>query len=146
MSFRSLLFPLAMLLVSLPLQAEQYQDFGDYRVHYNAFNSDMLAPEVAKGYGLSRSSYEAVVNITVQKKGKLGMYEPIKANVKGKSSDITGKINTLKVKEINEGPVVYYLAELPITNGQKLNFDIQIVPQGEKKAYPLSFSQQFFVK
>lgn len=146
MFYRNLLFPLLLLMVGMPLQAEQYKDFDDYRVHYNAFNSDMLSPEVAKGYGLSRSSYEAVVNITVQKKGKLGVYEPFKAKVTGKSGDITGKVSKLKIKEINEGPVVYYLAELPITNGQKLKFDIQIVPQGEKKVFPLSFSQQFFVK
>jgi hypothetical protein len=146
MSYRNLILPFLMLLVSLPLQAEQYKDFDDYRVHYNAFNSDMLTPDVAKAYGLSRSSYEAVLNITVQKKGKLGVYEPFKAKVKGKSGDITGKVSTLKMKEINEGPVVYYLAELPITNGQKLKFDVQIVPQGAKKSYHLSFSQQFFVK
>ncbi len=146
MSFRSLLFPLTLLLASLPLQAEQYQDFGDYRVHYNAFNSDMLAPEVAKTHGLSRSSYEAIVNITVQKKGGLGGYEPVKARVEGTAGDITGKISKLKMKEVTEGAVVYYLAELPITDGQKLNFDISVSPAGIKKSYPLSFSQQFFVK
>lgn len=146
MSYRSLLFPLTLLLASLPLQAEQYQDFGNYRVHYNAFNSDMLAPEVAKSHGLSRSSYEAIVNITVQKKGDLGGYEPVRARVEGTAGDITGKVGKLKMKEVTEGMVVYYLAELPITDGQKLNFDITISPAGEKKSYPLSFSQQFFVK
>lgn len=146
MSFRSLLFPLAMLLVSLPLQAEQYQDFGNYRVHYNAFNSDILAPEVAKAHNLSRSSYEAVVNITVQKKNALGSFAPVKAKVEGKASDIYSSIRKLKMREVVEGNSVYYLAELPITDGQKLTFDIKVSPKGDNHAYPLSFSQQFFVK
>ena len=146
MSFRSLFLPLTLLLVSLPLQAEQYKDFNSYRVHYNAFNSDILAPEVAKAYGLSRSSYEAIVNITVQKKGSLGGFEPVKARVKGEASDITGKMSALKMKEVTEGTVVYYLAELPIRDGQKLTFDITVAPEGAKKSYPLNFTQQFFVK
>ncbi len=146
MLFRNLLVPLILLFACLPLQAEQYQDFDDYRVHYNAFNSDMLAPEVAKTHGLSRSSYEAIVNITVQKKDSLGSYEPVKARVKGIAGDITGKVRKLKVKEVTEGAVVYYLAELPITDGQKLTFDITISPEGAKKSYPLKFTQQLFVK
>lgn len=146
MSYRSLLLPLALLLASLPLQAEQYQDFGNYRVHYNAFNSDMLAPEIAKTHGLSRSSYEAIVNITVQKKSPSGNYGPVHAKVKGGASDIYSRVTKLKMKEVTEGPVVYYLAELPITDGQKLTFDISVTPQGEKSSFPLNFSQQFFVK
>ncbi len=146
MSFRSLLFPLTLLLASLPLQAEQFQDFGDYRVHYNAFNSDVLAPEVAKAHGLSRSSYEAIVNITVQKKNAMGSYAPVKAKIKGKASDIYSKLTKLKVKEVVEGNAIYYLAELPITDGQKLNFDLQISPTDSKHAYTLKFAQQFFVK
>ena len=70
----------------------------------------------------------------------------MKAKVKGKASDITGKVSRLKMKEVTEGMVVYYLAELPITDGQKLNFDITVSPEDVKKSYPLSFSQQFFVK
>ncbi len=146
MSFRSLLFPLTLLLASLPLQAEQFQDFGDYRVHYNAFNSDVLAPEVAKAHGLSRSSYEAIVNITVQKKNAMGSYAPVKAKVKGQASDIYSKLTKLKVKEVVEGNAIYYLAEMPITDGQKLNFDLQISPMDSKRAYTLKFAQQFFVK
>ena len=146
MSFRSLIFPLTLLIASLPLQAEQYQDFDNYRVHYNAFNSDMLAPEVAKAHSLSRSSYEAVINITVQKKNASGGFDPVKAKVEGKASDIYSSVRKLKMKEVTEGSAVYYLAELPITDGQKLTFDIQVVPQGEKRSYPLNFSQQFFVK
>lgn len=146
MSFRSLLFPLTLLLASLPLQAEQFQDFGDYRVHYNAFNSDVISPEVAKAHGLSRSSYEAIVNITVQKKNAMGSYAPIKAKLDGKASDIYSKITKLKMKEVVEGNAIYYLAELPIIDGQKLNFDLQISPMDSKRAYRLEFTQQFFVK
>ena len=144
--FRRSLFALPLLLLlALPAQAEQYRDFGDYRVHYSAFKSDILSPEIAKSYGLSRSSYQAIVNITVQK--KVGdSYQPAHAMVDGTARDIYSTIQNLRMKEVKEGKVVYYLAELPITDGQKLTFDVRVIPQGEKIARKVSFEQQFFVK
>lgn len=138
------LLPLLLLALALPAQADQYQDFGDYRVHYSAFKSDVISPEIAKSYGLSRSSYQAIVNITVQKKSGES-YQPTHAKVDGTARDIYSTIQNLKMKEVKEGKVVYYLAEFPITDGQKLTFNIRVIPQGEKVAHKLSFKQQFFV-
>lgn len=136
--------PVLLLAVALPVQAEQYRDFGDYRVHYSAFKSDMLSPEIAMAYGLSRSHYKAVVNITVQKKdGK--MYQPVEASVKGTARDIYSKIQNLDMKEVKEGKVVYYLAEIPITDEQKLTFNIKVSPKGENVVDEFTFERQFFV-
>jgi hypothetical protein len=147
-TFRRLLrLPLLLALLGLPLaaSAEQYQDFGDYRIHYSAFKSDMIAPEVAKAHGLTRSKYRAVINITVQKKGANGGYEAVPAEVEGTARDIYSKIRKLKMEEVREGPAIYYLAEFPITDEQRLDFAIRVIPQGEKVARPITFSQQFFV-
>ena len=35
--------------------AETSQSFGDFTVHYNAFNSDVLQPSMAEAYGIVRS-------------------------------------------------------------------------------------------
>ncbi|MFM4989919.1 DUF4426 domain-containing protein, partial [Aeromonas veronii] len=56
------------LLMTLPLKAEQMKELGPWLVHYNAFNSSFLTPEVAKAYGLERSRYNAIINIAVQDK------------------------------------------------------------------------------
>ena len=59
------------LLMTLPLRAEQMKELGPWQVHYNAFNSSFLTPEVAKTYSLERSRYNGIINIAVQdKQGK----------------------------------------------------------------------------
>ena len=42
------LFVLALSLLSLNSYAENSKEFGDYVVHYNAFRSDTISPDVAK--------------------------------------------------------------------------------------------------
>ena len=43
------------LCLSLPALAEQKQSYGDLDVHYSAFNSGFLQPEIAAATGLVRS-------------------------------------------------------------------------------------------
>ncbi len=54
------------LLMTLPLRAEQMKELGPWQVHYSAFNSSFLTPDVAKAYGLERSRYNGIINIAVQ--------------------------------------------------------------------------------
>lgn len=141
------LIPALMLLLAmaLPAQAEQYREFGDYRIHYSAFKSDLISPEVAKAHGLTRSRYRAIVNITVQKNSGENGFEPTSARVEGTARDAYSKVHTLEMQEIREGAVVYYLAELPIVDQQRLNFEIRVIPEGERAAHNLEFERQFFV-
>ena len=62
------LFILALSLASLNSYAENSKEFGDYVVHYNAFRSDTISPEVAKQYGLPRANNKVLINIAVLKK------------------------------------------------------------------------------
>ena len=43
---------LGALLFSSQAIAQQSQDFGDYVVHYNALNTNLIPPQVAQGYGI----------------------------------------------------------------------------------------------
>ena len=49
---------------SLTSEAQQAQDFGDYVVHYNALNTNLIPPQVAQSYGIQRSPNRALINIT----------------------------------------------------------------------------------
>lgn len=147
MLYRNLLLPLLLLLpLAMPAQAEQYRQFGDYRVHYSAFKSDMVEPEIAKAHGLTRSRYRAIVNITVLKKSGDDAYRPVHARVDGTARDIHSTIHKLEMSEIREGKAIYYLAELPIVDEQTLTFKIRVFPEDEEVARELSFKRQFFVK
>lgn len=140
-----LFIPLLLLLLSLPLRAENVVDNGPYRVHYNAFKSEFLSPEVAKAYGLERSRYQAVVNITVQRAAGENRFDAMRAKVSGTSTNPYGQQHTLELKEVKEGEAIYYLAELGVRDGDTIDFAISITPEGSDKPISINFRQQFFV-
>jgi len=138
------LFILAISLGSLNSYAESSMEFGDYVVHYNAFRSDTISPEVAKQYGLARASNRILINIAVLKKIMNTTGKPTSSKVTGHASNLTGQLKQLEFKEITEGTAIYYLAETKISDGEFLKFDIKIMPEGETRAARLKFNKRFF--
>lgn len=130
-------------LFSSQLFAENSKAFGDYVIHYNAFRSDTLTPEIAKAYSLTRRNNRMVVNITVQKKNG-DVTKPVKANISGFASNLTGQVKDLKFKEVHDGEAIYYLAQSQVSNRETLKFDITATPAGEKLVAKVNFKQQFF--
>ena len=89
----------ALLLCSLApaaVWAKNVVKFGDYDVHYNALRTDVLTPEIAQAYQLTRRNNRAMVNITVQKRGADGKTTPHKAKVDGFASNLTAQIKNLE--------------------------------------------------
>jgi len=130
-------------LISTNIFAENSKTFGDYVIHYNAFRSDTLTPEIAKAYSLTRRNNRMVVNITVQKKNG-DVSKPVKAKVTGFASNLTGQLKDLEFKEIHDGEAIYYLAQSQVANRETLKFDITATPAGEKLVAKLNFKQQFY--
>lgn len=130
-------------LISTNIFAENSKTFGDYVIHYNAFRSDTLTPEIAKAYSLTRRNNRMVVNITVQKKNG-DVTKPVKAKVTGFASNLTGQLKDLEFKEIHDGEAIYYLAQSQVSNRETLKFDITATPTGEKLVAKLNFKQQFY--
>lgn len=127
------------LLMTLPLKAEQMKELGPWLVHYNAFNSSFLTPEVAKVYGLERSRYNAIINIAVQDKQKVAQA----VGITGEAKNLTGTIRTLNFQEVKEGDAIYYLATLPYRNEDTYQFTLKIMGGGQLQN--LSFQQTFYV-
>ncbi|MCG6936627.1 MAG: DUF4426 domain-containing protein [Gammaproteobacteria bacterium] len=138
------LFILAISLASLNSYAENSMEFGDYVVHYNAFRSDTISPDIAKQYGLPRANNRALINIAVLKKVLNTTGMPTKATITGYASNLTGQLKQLEFKEITEGTAIYYLAETKISDGEFLKFEIKIMPEGETRAARLNFNKRFF--
>lgn len=137
-------FVLAVSLISLNSYAESSREFGDYVIHYNAFRSDTISPEVAKQYGLARANNRILINIAVLKKVMNTTGKPTSSKVTGHASNLTGQLKQLEFKEITEGNAIYYLAETKISDGEFLKFDIKIIPEGETRAARLRFDKRFF--
>ncbi len=139
-----ILFILSLSLGSLNSYAENSKEFGDYVIHYNAFRSDTISPEVAKQYGLARANNRVLINISILKKVMNTTGKPTDSTVTGHASNLTGQLKQLKFKEITEGNAIYYLAETKISNGEFLKFDIKIIPEGETRAARLQFNKRFY--
>lgn len=142
-TFFSILF---ILLGISPLNsfAEKSLDFGDYTVHFNAFRSDELTPEIAKAYQLTRRNNRMVLNITVRKREADGKTSPTKAKVTGFASNLSSQVKNLTFREINDGGAVYYLAQAQVSHRETLKFDIKATPEGESITAKVKFKQQFF--
>lgn len=134
-------------LTSLPAVAQQAMEFGDYTVHYNAMNSSMLTPEVAKAYAIRRSDSRALVNISVLKKTDTQMPKAVKAKVTATGRNLTGQTRTVEIREIDEGDgAIYYIGELSVRNMETFDFTVLVTPEGNDRPYTVKFRQQFYTE
>ena len=133
-----IVFALLALCLSLPAVAERKQSFGDLDVHYSAFNSGFLQPEIAAASGLVRSKTLGVVNIAALRGG-----QATTAKVDGEVKDLLGHARALEFKQITEGAAIYYLAQFPFSQREVLRFTINLTgPDGV--AHSFNFDQEFF--
>lgn len=135
---RSLICLLA-LLFALPVLAERKYSVGAHDVHYIAFNSSFLQPDIAAAAGLVRSKAQGVVNVSVIKGGK-----PVAAQVNGVVKNLLGQDYPLTFRQLKEGDeAIYYLAQFPFESRETLRFNLNVQPTG---ADPINFdfTQEFF--
>ncbi len=132
--------------IALPIQAENSRDFGEYVIHYNALTTDFLTPHVAKHYGISRSKNRGMLNVSVLKKSMGVPGQAVKAEVSASATNLNAQVKPMQIREISEGPAVYYIAEFPVSNRETLDFTVDVTPQDGGEPMSVSFRQQFFTK
>jgi len=134
--------------LSLPLasEAQQAQDFGQYVVHYNALNTNLIPPQVAKAYGIQRSPSRALLNITVLKKVMNNPGTPVSAAVTASATNLTGQLRDIDMHEINDAGAVYYVGEFPVHNLETYRFDVKVAVEGQPEPFTVKFTHQFFTE
>ena len=135
---------LAMNLAAPGVQADNSQDFGDYVIHYNSLATDMLTPEVAREYHITRSQNNGMVNITVLKKVLGSPGQPVHARVEVTATNLNGQMKMVHMREVREGNAIYYLGEFGVANEETLKFDVRVQPQGSMNSLQVEFSQDFY--
>lgn len=132
---------------STTANAQQAQQFGEYSIHYNALNSSLISPEVAKLYGIRRSDSRALINISVLKTADNELPTAVKANVTASGRNLTGQTREVDMREVNEGDdAIYYIGELSVRNMETFEFTVMVTPEGQSKPYTLKFRQQFYTE
>ncbi|WP_281559925.1 DUF4426 domain-containing protein [Thalassomonas sp. RHCl1] len=139
---RPLLCLLLGLVFASSANAENMKKIGNLDVHYMAIGATFLTPEIAKAYGIERSRYNGLVNISVLDNSQKNT--PAKTVVMmGKARNDLGQIKSLEFREVKEGMAVYYLAQIKYSNEETIHFDIDIIDGTEK--HKIKFSQKFYV-
>jgi len=144
MKRRQILILITSMLLTATCYAEQSQTFGEYTIHYSAFTTDTLTPEVAKQYKIPRSKNRAMVNLAILKNGDGPLGNPVKAKVTGAAKNLSEQLRELNIREIIEDNAIYYIAETQINNEETLRYNFHITPEGETSPYVVSFQEQFY--
>ena len=123
--------------------AEQKQSIPGYDVHYMAYTSAMLTPEIAKNYRIQRSKTLGVVTISMldetSQQASAGL-------VRGEVRNAVGQLQTLDFQKVQEDQAIYYLATFRFADEESLNFKIELGPEKAVKLHNIAFKQQFFVE
>jgi len=137
---------LMLFLIPTYSQANNAYDFGEYVVYYNAFTADTLPPEMATAYGILRSKYKGVLNISIQKKQNPGtLPKAVNAKVTVEAFNLVGQLKDLDSKRVAEGQAIYYISEFRISNRERITFNVSLQPEGEIKPLTFKFTQQFYI-
>lgn len=132
---------------SLTAIAQQSQQFEDYTIHYNALNSSLIPPEVAKANGIRRSGSRALINVSVFKNTEDQSSMAVKATLTVSGRNLTGQTRKVEMREINEGAdAIYYIGEMSVSNMETFDFTVMVTPEGQSKPFNLKFRQQFYTE
>jgi len=134
---RPVLLLLALCLSLSAAAAERLQKFAGLDVHYSAFSSSFLQPEVASAAGIVRGEDQGVLNVAVLKDGQA---QP--ATVRAQVRNLLGQTRTLSFHEVHEGEAIYYLSQFPFGR-ETLHFKVE-VQSGGGPLNSFEFDQEFF--
>jgi hypothetical protein len=131
---------------AMPAQAldETFKDFGNYEVHFNALRTDSLTSDVARVYGIQRSSNRVMLNVTVlRKEAEHAPRKPVEATVAVDAYNLNGQLKDMDMRRVSEGEAIYYIGEVSISGTEILVFDINVTPQGETAPFNVKLKREF---
>jgi hypothetical protein len=124
---------------------ESFQDFGSYEVHYNALRTDALTPDIARSFGIQRSTNRVMLNVTaLRKQAEHAPRQPVDAKVDVDAYNLNGQLKSIEMRRVSEGDAIYYIGEVSISGSEILVFDISVTPNGEANPYKVKFKREFF--
>jgi len=132
----------ALLALASAASAEQLRRFGNLEVHYIAFASTLLAPEVAERYGIVRAGNRALVNVSARRRQPDGTTSAAPLEVSGRVTNLVGQRRDLSFEEVREPDAVYYLESVEYSDEETLRFELRLRDPATGRTHPLSFQQK----
>ena len=131
--------------VAAAMPSEQtFKEEGDYEVHFNALRTDTLTQDVARAYGIQRSTNRVMLNVTIlHKQAPNTPRKPVEGEVKVDAYNLNGQLKNLEMRRVSEGEAIYYIGEVSISGSEILVFDIAVTPSGETTPIAVKFKREF---
>lgn len=128
--------------------AQQAERIGDYIVHYNTINTNLLPPDVARAYGIQRAASRALLNVAVLRASdeESTMDTPSMAEVTASAINLSRQRRAIPMQEVADQDAIYYIGTFRIHDEEMLDFTIRVKPiDSDTEAREIRFRQQFFV-
>lgn len=135
----SLLLGLGLICSGL-VDAEQKVQLANWDVHYIALNTTFLEPQVAKQYGIVRSKFNGLINISVLDRQDQSAQSVI---LTGEAKNLLGVVKKLSFKQVKEEKSIYYLAVLPFSDQEQYRISVDISDGTVQKT--LKFQHKFYI-
>jgi hypothetical protein len=132
-------------LIASPVLAENSTAIPGFTIHHNAIPSASLEPSVARQYGIQRSKYRGMLNVSIIKTVEGTTGTSSEAVVMAKANNIRGQLISIPMRKVTEGEAIYYIGEFRIADQETLNFEIKVQPRGERRFYTAKLSQDFYI-
>ncbi len=125
---------------------QNYADFGSHVIHVNALTTSQLTPAVAATYGITRSDSRAMLNVVILEKDESPQGQPASGIVEVDAANLTGQLKSVDIRRVEDGENIYYIGDVSIANQERLNFNIDVTPDGTSQPLRLMYSRQFYTE
>jgi len=123
---------------------QTFKEQGDYEVHFNALRTDQLTQDVARAYGIQRSSNRIMLTVTILRQAAPNTpRKPVDGAVEVDAYNLNGQLKNLEMRRVSEGEAIYYIGEVSIGGTEILVFDIAVTPSGESLPIDVKFKREF---
>ena len=112
-----------LILASVSVQAAQYIDHGEYRIHYTTFSSLLIPGEVAAAHGIVRAKNRIILNVSAKKAD-----EAVPMRIEGTVTNLLNQQFELDFEEVTEAGAIYYLANHLAMEQDILRFALNVQP------------------
>ncbi|MFQ3790068.1 DUF4426 domain-containing protein [Halomonas sp. A29] len=137
----------ALLLGLMPLsgQAQQFEQIGNYQIHYSAVSTGFLPPSVAEAHGIQRSPAMALLNVSVLEEVD-GELRPVNAPVSGTVGEVQGNERTpLDFRALREGNTQSQVAVFRIRDDEPMHFALEVRYDRNREPAEVNFIQRFHI-
>lgn len=126
----------------VPAWAQQSVTGGGVTVHYSAINTTSLPADAARRLGITPRKSHALLLLSPRREdaspGSLG------ARASGHVRRLTGQRQDLVFRSVDTDGQRDLIAEFEIQDGERLAFDLSVLPEGVNAPLSLRFQQQFY--